>query len=466
MAKKSEQVLMDRIVGWAKRRGVIYPGSEIYGGFGNSYTYGPYGVEIKNNIKKAWWNLFVNNREDMVGIDGTILLHPKTWKASGHVDTFADPLIECKNCNARHRADHLAETKMDKNADGMSLQELGDFIAEQGIKCPNCGEIDFTEVRQFNQMFETQMAKTGEDSTAYLRPETAQAIFLEYKNVVDSMRVKVPFGIGQIGKAFMNEITPGNFIFRVLEFEQMEIEYFVHPNEWQKHFDLWIERMYDWCDLIGLDKNKIHELDVDADARAHYSDKTIDFEYEFPFGIKELYGCAYRSDFDLQNHQRDSGQKLIWRDSKTNEVYVPHVIEPTFGVDRTVMAVISEAYCEETLEDDSVRTVLKFNPLMAPVKVAVLPLMKKDGLPEISREILKKMQIFGNCEYDETGAIGKRYRRQDEVGTPVCITVDYETKEDESVTVRDRDSMKQERVKIAELLNYLSEKYFLGSCFI
>jgi len=453
-------VSMEQITALSKRKGFIYPGSEIYGGFANSYTYGPYGAQLKNNIKNLWWKTFIENRQDMVGIDGTILLHPKTWKASGHVDTFNDPLIDCKKCNARHRADHLAETKMDKNADGMSLEELNTFIANKKIKCPKCGAIDFTEARQFNLMFETQMAKTGEDSTAYLRPETAQAIFLEYKNVVDSMRVKVPFGIGQIGKAFRNEITPGNFIFRVLEFEQMEIEYFVHPDEWEKHFDIWIKLMYDWCELIGLDKEKIHELDVEEDARAHYSDKTIDFEYEFPFGIKELYGCAYRSDFDLQNHQRDSGKKLIWRDPQTNEVYVPHVIEPTFGVDRTILAIMSEAYCEEDLGEGKSRTVLKFKPEIAPVKVAILPLMKKDGLPEICQDILKEVQTFGNCEYDDGGAIGKRYRRQDEIGTPVCVTVDYETKEDDSVTVRDRDTMEQKRIKISDLKNYLLENYF------
>lgn len=451
---------IDQIVSLSKRRGFIYPTSEIYGGFANAYTYGPYGTQLKKNIKNLWWDQFVEKRADMVGIDGPILLHPKTWKASGHVDTFNDPMVDCKNCKARHRADHLVESKLDGSADGWALEKLSQYIAEQGIKCPKCGMKDFTDARQFNLMFQTQMAKTGEDSMAYLRPETAQAIFTEFKNVTDTMRVKIPFGIGQIGKAFRNEITPGNFIFRVLEFEQMEIEYFVHPDEWEVHFQAWVEAMYEWCELIGLDKAKIHELDVKGDALAHYSKKTIDFEYEFPFGVKELYGCAYRTDFDLTNHERESGKKLRWRDPQTNEEYIPHVIEPTFGVDRTVLAILSEAYAEEILEDGSSRTVLKLKPAMAPVKVAVLPLMKKDGLPEKAAEVLALVQRFGNCEYDESGNVGKRYRRQDEIGTPVCVTVDYESLEDECVTVRDRDTMQQERLKIAELKAYLADKYF------
>ena len=451
---------IEQIVSLSKRRGFIYPTSEIYGGFANAYTYGPYGTQLKKNIKNLWWDMFVEKRADMVGIDGPILLHPKTWKASGHVDTFNDPMVDCKNCNARHRADHLVETKLDGSADGWALDKITEFIKDKKIKCPKCGMKDFTEARQFNLMFQTQMAKTGDDSNAYLRPETAQAIFTEFKNIIDTMRVKVPFGIGQIGKAFRNEITPGNFIFRVLEFEQMEIEYFVHPDEWKQHFEAWIKAMYHWCEVIGLDKAKLHELDVAGDALAHYSKKTIDFEYEFPFGTKELYGCAYRTDFDLTNHERESGKKLQWRDPQTNEQYTPHVIEPTFGVDRTVMALLSEAYCEETLDDDSSRTVMKFKPVMAPVKVAVLPLMKKDGLPEKAREILQLVQTFGNCEYDESGNVGKRYRRQDEIGTPACVTIDYETLEDLAVTVRDRDTMAQERIKIVDLHDYLTKKYF------
>lgn len=451
---------MEQITALCKRKGFIYPGSEIYGGFANSYTYGPYGVQLKNNLKQLWWRMFIEQRSDMVGIDGSILLHPKTWQASGHVETFNDPMVDCRNCRARHRADHLVEIKLQGSADGMNLEALSSFIKEQGIQCPKCGVKDFTPARQFNLMFETQMAKTGEDSTAYLRPETAQAIFLEFKNVVDTTRVKIPFGIGQIGKAFRNEITPGNFIFRVLEFEQMEIEYFVHESEWETHFSKWIAAMYVWCEAIGLEKSKIHELDVAGDALAHYSKKTIDFEYEFPFGVKELYGCAYRTDFDLKNHEQASGKKLRWRDTQTNEEYIPHVIEPTFGVDRSVLAILSTAYDEELLEGGEVRTVLHLKPVIAPVKVAVLPLTKKDGLPELAGTVLGLVQVFGNCEYDEGGNIGKRYRRQDEIGTPVCVTIDYESLADESVTVRDRDSMEQERVKFLDLKNYLAGKYF------
>ena len=457
---------IDQIIALSKRRGFIYPSSEIYGGFANAYTYGPYGSLLKKNIKDLWWAMFVEQRTDMVGIDGPILLHPKTWQASGHVETFNDPMVDCRHCNARHRADHLVETKLNDSADGWSLEKLGEFIVKEGIKCPKCGEKNFTDARQFNLMFQTQMAKTGEDSMAYLRPETAQAIFTEFKNITDTMRVKIPFGVGQIGKAFRNEITPGNFIFRVLEFEQMEIEYFIHPDEWETHFEAWVQAIYQWCELIGLERSKIHELEVTGEALAHYSKKTIDLEYEFPFGVKELYGCAYRTDFDLQNHERASGRKLKWRDPQTNQEYTPHVIEPTFGVDRTILALLSEAYTEEALEGDSTRTVLQFKPAIAPVKVAVLPLMKKDGLPEKAQTVLRLVQKFGNCEYDQSGNVGKRYRRQDEIGTPVCVTIDYESLDDECVTVRDRDTMLQERIKIEELVMHLENKYFRQCLFL
>ncbi len=455
-------ISIDQIVSLSKRRGFVYPGSEIYGGFGNSYTYGPLGIELKNNIKNIWWKTFVHNRADMVGIDGDIILHPKTWHASGHVGGFTDPLVECEETRQRFRADHLIEDQLGEDVDGWTVEKINKFLVGKELLSPATKKPTLSEVKTFNLMFSTQMAKTseGEDSKAYLRPETAQAIFLEFKNVVDTNRVKIPFGIAQIGKAFRNEITPGNFIFRRLEFEQMEIEYFVHPSEWEQLFDNWIADMHQWCELIGLDNAKIHELDVPEESRAHYSTKTIDFEYDFPFGCKELYGCAYRADFDLGNHQRESGKKLEYRDPQTNEVYLPHVIEPTFGVDRTILAVLCEAYNEETLEDGSTRTVLKFKPNIAPIKVAILPLMKKDGLPEKAKAIQEKLQIFGNVEYDEGGAIGKRYRRQDEAGTPVCITVDYDSLEDETVTVRDRDTMEQERIKITDLFSYLGEKYF------
>lgn len=477
---------IDDIIRLSKTRGFVYPGSEIYGGFANSYTYGPLGSELKNNIKQLWWKNFVQDRQDMVGIDGTILLHPKTWHASGHVAGFNDQMVDCKNCKARLRADHLVEDALDMDCEGMPDDEVTKIITDNKLKCPKCGEQNFTDVRKFNLMFETQMAKTGEESTAYLRPETAQAIFLEFKNVTDTARVKVPFGIAQIGKAFRNEITPGNYIFRVLEFEQMEIEYFIAPPKgfkenreayldkskgiaaWAQEdqdyflglFASWQKDMKNWCDLIGLDPAKCHDKEHAPDKLSHYSLKTIDIEFDFPFGRKELYGCAYRTDFDLSQHQQHSGKKLTYRDPQTNEEYIPHVIEPTFGVDRSILAVLCSAYHTEKLEGDEERIVLKFKPNIAPIKVAILPLMKKDGLPDIANDVWQELKSLGNCEIDVAGSIGKRYRRQDEVGTPVCITIDYETKDDQTVTIRDRDTMNQERVKIKDLLSLLKERYF------
>ena len=455
----ADQKLMEKIVSLCKRRGIIFPSSEIYGGFANSYTYGPLGSEIKKNIKDLWWQRFVRNREDMVGIDGPILLHPKTWKASGHIENFNDPLIDCKKCNGRFRADHLVGEALKIDCEGQSDEEISKIITENEIQCPKCGMKDFTPVRKFNQMFSTEMAKIGEDSTAYLRPETAQAIFLEYKNVVDSTRVKLPFGIGQIGKAFRNEITPGNFIFRVIEFEQMEIEYFIHEKDWKELFDKWFDEMKKWCADIGLPAENCHEYEHAQEKLSHYSKRTVDIEFDFPFGKKELYGLAYRTDFDLSQHEKFSGQKLRWRD-EGGESFIPHVLEPTFGVDRSVLASICAAYTEEKLEDGSERVVLKMKPIVAPVKVAVFPLMKKDGMPEKAREIIQQLRSFGTVQYDDGDAIGKRYRRHDEIGTPVCVTVDYDTLEDDTVTIRDRDTMKQERVNISELKGVLTEKYF------
>lgn len=396
----------------------------------------------------------------MTGIDGDIILHPKTWEASGHVAGFNDQQVDCKDCKTRHRADHLVEDALHMDCEGLPDEEVTKLIKDNHLKCPKCGSENLTDVRKFNLMFQTEMAKTGENSTAYLRPETAQAIFLEFKNVLDSMRVKFPFGIGQIGKAFRNEITPGNFIFRRLEFEQMEIEYFIREEDWEELFVMWQREMKDWCREIGLDLDKCHDLEHAPEKLSHYSKRTVDIEYDFPFGKKELYGLAYRTNFDLSQHEKFSGKTLKYRDPVTNETFIPHVLEPTFGVDRTILAVICNAYKEETLEDGSERVVLGFKPKMAPVKVAVLPLVKKGGLPEKAQEILKKVQIFGNCEFDISGTIGKRYRRQDEIGTPVCVTIDYETLEDESVTIRDRDTMEQKRVKITDLVNELNERYF------
>jgi glycyl-tRNA synthetase len=460
---------MEKIVAFAKRRGFAYPGSAIYGGFANSYTYGPYGVELKKNIKDLWWKTFVQDRQDVVGIDGDIIIHPKAWKASGHLENFNDQMVDCKNCRARLRADHIVEEQAKIECEGLSDKEVTKLIADNDIKCPKCGKKEFTDVRKFNMMFSTQMAKTHsassgqaaeDDGMAYLRPETAQAIFLEFKNVVDTMRVKLPFGIGQTGKAFRNEITPGNFIFRRLEFEQMEIEYFIEEKDWEKIFAEWQKDMKDWCTMIGLDPAKLHDYEHPAEKLSHYSKRTIDIEYDFPFGRKELYGLAYRTDFDLGQHEEHSKQKLRIHDEASGEKILPHVIEPTWGLDRSVLAVMCDGYTEEKLEDGSERTVFKVVPKLAPVKIAVLPLMKKDGMGEKAKEIFETLKIFGNCEYDESGAIGKRYRRQDEIGTPVCVTVDYDTLEDGTVTVRDRDTMAQERVKIEELLTTLGKKYF------
>lgn len=444
----------------------MFPGSEIYGGFGNSYTYGPLGSELKKNIKDLWWKTFIQKREDMTGIDGDIILHPKTWEASGHIGGFNDQMVDCKNCKARLRADHLVEEAIQTDCEGMPDTEVSKLITDNDIKCPKCGMKDFTDVRQFNLMFSTEMDKTGgENSTAYLRPETAQAIFLEFKNVMDSTRHKLPFGIGQIGKAFRNEITPGNFIFRRLEFEQMEIEYFIRPENWEEVFEQWFAEMNIWSTEIGLDPANFHAYEHAEEKLSHYSKRTIDIEYDFPFGRKELYGLSYRGNFDLGKHEEFSGKNLHIHDEATGTKILPHVIEPTFGLDRTILAVLCEGFTEETLEDGSIRNVLKLVPKLAPVKIAIFPLMKKDGLPEKSREIMEALDIFGNIEYDQSGAIGKRYRRHDEIGTPVCITVDYDTLDAESsdvgsVTIRDRDTMKQERIKIADLVGVLADRYF------
>lgn len=425
---------MEKIVSLCKRRGFVFPGSEIYGGLANSWDYGPLGVELKNNIKQLWWKRFVQQRDDMVGIDAALIMNPKVWEASGHLKEFNDPLVECKNCHERFRAD-----KIDINA-----------------PCPNCGKKAFTEVKQFNMMFRTNLGPVDDEkSVVYFRPETAQAMFVQFKNVLDTTRKQLPFGIAQIGKAFRNEITPGNFIFRTREFEQMEIEYFFDPKEdWDKYFDFWHKEMKEWMKEIGLDINHIHDLEVPDGERAHYSKRTIDFEYDFPFGKDELYGLAYRADFDLKNHMEKSGQDLRYADPQTNEKYLPHVIEPTWGVDRSVLAVLCEAYREE---DE--RVYLKLPPKLAPYKVAVFPLLKnKPELVAKAKEIYDDLRKSFNVAWDERGNVGKRYYSQDEIGTPFCITVDFGTLEKGDVTVRDRDSKQQVRVKIEELQNYLQSK--------
>lgn len=448
---------LKNIVALAKRRGFIYPGSEIYGGFANTYSYGPYGVELKRIVKDAWWKRFVNQRDDMVGIDGPILLHPKAWHASGHVEGFNDALVDCKECKARLRADHLLEKALERDVEGLSMQDLSRLLVDHKVACPKCGASNWTEVRTFNLMFSTQMSKTDAngDNIAYLRPETAQAIFLDYKNIIDTMRVHVPFGVAQIGKAFRNEITPGNFIFRVIEFEQMEIEYFIKEEEWQNVFNKWLAEMGAWCEDIGL-KGFVH-YEHPKEKLSHYSKRTVDFMFDFPFGRSELYGLAYRTNFDLSRHSQFSGQKMEYTDSKTGERFIPHVVEPTFGVDRTILALLCSAYAEETLSDGETRTVLRFKPSMAPVKVAIFPLMKKEPLQEKARALYKDLFKHFTCEYDEGGAIGKRYRRQDEIGTPCCITIDFDTLENDTVTLRHRDSMEQERLPIAAVKGRLFE---------
>jgi glycyl-tRNA synthetase len=484
MTKQS--VTMQDVQSLCKRRGFIFQGSDIYGGFKNTYSYGPYGSQMKKNIKDLWWKTFVESRSDIVGIDGDIFMHPRAWEASGHVGGFNDQLIDCKDCSTRIRADHLVEDILSIDSEGMKDEEITKIIKDNKLKCPTCNSLNLTDVRKFNLMFKAPISKTTGDDFVYLRPETAQAIFLEFKNIIDSSRVRVPFGIAQIGKAFRNEITPGNYIFRQLEFEQMEIEYFFMPpknwelrkselmsknhlNQWDKEdrehiekiFDTWQKSMIDWCNKVGLDNEKCHVVEHKPEKLSHYSKRTFDIEFDFPFGQKELYGCAYRTDFDLSQHEKFTGKTLRYRDPITNEVYIPHVLEPTFGLGRTFLAVLVSSYENQLLEDGTNRTVLHLVPEIAPVKIAIFPLMKKPELVEVSKEVLAKVSIFGNVEYDESGQIGKRYRRQDEIGTPVCITIDFDTKDDKKVTVRDRDSMKQERVLIDDLLDYLKTNYFV-----
>ena len=429
-------VTMEKLVSLAKRRGFIYPGSEIYGGLSGTWDYGPLGVELKNNIKQLWWRMFVQDREDMLGVDAAILMNPEVWKASGHVEGFQDPLVECKKCKRRFRADHV------------------------GDSCPECGGA-FGEVRQFNMMFQTQIGAT-EGSITYLRPETAGGIFVNFKNVIDSFHPKLPFGIGQIGKAFRNEIAPRDFIFRSREFEQLEIEYFVRPEGWQDAFEMWRESVHAFNEAVGIPRDAVHELEVGDGDRAHYSKRTIDFEFDFPFGRKELYGLAYRTDFDLKAHTTASNVDLTYLDDSTGERFLPHVIEPSFGVDRTVLAVLSSAFTEDELGGEP-RTYLKFSKSVAPVKAAVFPLLKnKPELVEKARGVYATLKkAIPQVMWDDNGNIGKRYRRQDEIGTPYCVTIDFDTLGEtpdlkDTVTLRDRDTGEQERVSIDELISRIA----------
>jgi glycyl-tRNA synthetase len=464
MKQSTRVATMDKVAALCKRRGFVYPGSDIYGGLANTWDYGPLGVELKNNIKQLWWRTFVHRRRDMVGLDAGILMHPRVWEASGHVGNFTDPLVDCKTCKSRFRADHLIEEKLGQHVDGKPPAELTAILAEANLPCPKCGNRTLTDARQFNMMFRTVIGPVSETGTeVYLRPETAQAIFVQYKNLLATSRVKLPFGVAQIGKAFRNEITPGNFIFRDIEFEQMEIEYFVRPDADEAVFENWLEAMWDWIRLIGLNSDHVHVREHSADELSHYSSRTVDFEYIFPepMGWKELYGLANRTDFDLSRHQEYSGEDLRYFEQETGERFIPHVIEPTFGVDRTILVVLLDAYDEEETVDvngkPEIRTVLRLAPALAPYKAAVLPLMKKPELTGIARELFQEIQEQTNfvVDYDETANIGKRYRRQDEIGTPYCFTVDYETIDDRSVTVRHRDSMQQERIAISGVRSYL-----------
>jgi len=451
---------MEKIVALCKNRGFVFPGSDIYGGLANSWDYGPLGVEFKNNVKKAWWKKFVQESPYNVGLDSAILMNREVWVASGHVGGFSDPLMDCKECKARFRADKLVEDHMTENgaevasADGWTNDQLKEYIESNNIVCPKCGKMNYTDIRKFNLMFKTFQGVTDDaKSEIYLRPETAQGIFVNFKAVQRTSRKKVPFGIAQIGKSFRNEITPGNFTFRTREFEQMELEFFCKPGtdlEWHKYW-----KDYCWNFLLNLNvkPENLRMRDHGEEELSFYSNATSDIEYLFPFGWGELWGIADRTDYDLSKHQEHSGQDLSYLDQTTNEKYIPYVIEPSLGADRVALAFLIEAYDEEELEGGDVRTVMHLHPALAPFKAAILPLSKK--LSEKSLDLYAELSKKFNLDFDETGSIGKRYRRQDEIGTPFCITIDFDTLEDESVTIRNRDTMEQERIKISEIENYI-----------
>ena len=469
---KNTEKTMDKIVALCKGRGFIFPGSEIYGGLANTWDYGPLGVELKNNIKKAWWKKFVQENKYNVGLDAAILMNPQTWVASGHLAGFSDPLMDCKECKERFRADKIiedwcAETgfELSKPIDAFTHAEMKEFVEEHNIPCPTCGKHNFTDIRQFNLMFKTFQGVTEDaKNTVYLRPETAQGIFTNFVNVQRTTRKKMPFGIAQIGKSFRNEITPGNFIFRVREFEQMELEFFCKPGTDLEWFAYWREFCHNWLLSIGLKDENIRLRDHDPEELCFYSKATTDFEFLFPFGWGELWGVADRTDYDLTQHQNESKKDLTYFDPETNERYIPYVVEPSLGVERTVLSVLCDAYDEEVIDEakNDVRTVMHFHPALAPFKAAVLPLSKK--LSDKAGEVYDELSKYFSVDYDEAGSIGKRYRRQDEVGTPLCITIDFETVGDAEkagdgcVTVRDRDTMEQVRIPISELKSYIEKK--------
>jgi glycyl-tRNA synthetase len=462
MPKTQENPVMDKIISLCKRRGFIFPGSEIYGGLANSWDYGPLGVELKNNIKRLWWKTFVQERDDVVGLDAALIMNPRVWEASGHVANFNDPLVEDKKTNERFRLDHLLEEK-GISVSRMSFDVMVAKVKELNLKSPKGNEL--TPPRQFNMMFQTHLGPVADnENTVYLRPETAQGMFVDFKTIQEASRQRIPFGIAQIGHAFRNEITPGNFIFRTREFEQMEIEFFVHPSDWEKWFEYWLDQQKNWLRMIGVKDEDLYFHEIPAEERAHYSKRSVDTEYKYPFGLKELYGLAYRTDYDLKAHSATAKQDLTYRDPVTNELYTPHCIEPTWGVNRTLLVVLCSAFEEldaRSGEEEAVHekeVVLRLPRKLAPIKIAVLPLSKKEPLSQIGHELTMSLKKIYSCQYDETGSIGKRYRRQDEIGTPFCITVDFDTVDDKKVTIRDRDTMAQERVEIDRLMEWFADK--------
>ncbi len=448
---------MDKIVALCKGRGFVYPGSEIYGGLANTWDYGPLGVELKNNVKKAWLKKFVQESKYNVGLDSALLMNPQVWVASGHVGGFSDPLMDCKDCKTRHRADQLIEDQTGVAPNGWSDQQMMDFIREKGVKCPNCGGTNFTDIRKFNLMFKTFQGVTEDaKNEIYLRPETAQGIFVNFANIQRTTRKKLPFGVAQVGKSFRNEITPGNFTFRTREFEQMELEFFCKPGTDLEWFHYWKDFCKNWLLSLGIKEENIRLRDHEKEELSHYSNATTDIEFVFPFGWGELWGIADRTDFDLTQHINHSGKALDYFDQETNERYVPYVIEPSLGADRVTLAFLCEAYDEETVGDNDTRVVLHLHPALAPFKACVLPLSKK--LSEQADKLRETLSKHFMVDYDDAGSIGKRYRRQDEIGTPFCITYDFDSMEDGCVTVRDRDTMEQERVAADKLVEYLREK--------
>lgn len=456
---ENKNYTMEELVAAAKSAGFVYQGSEIYGGLANSWDYGPLGSQLKTNLKNLWWKEFISKKTNNVGLDSSIIMNTNIWRSSGHIGGFSDPLIDCKECNTRHRADKLIEdhSNQDIVADGWTNEEMSNYLIDNNVVCPNCGKLDYTDIRQFDLMFKTNMGVVEDDSsTVYLRPETAQGIFVNFKNIQRTSRKKLPFGVGQIGKSFRNEITPGNFIFRTREFEQMELEFFCKPGTDMEWFGFWKDYCYNFLLRLGMKEEGLRMRDHSKEELSHYSKGTSDIEFKFPFGFGELWGIANRTDFDLKQHQENSNEELLYFDQSTNEKYLPYVIEPSVGLGRLFLAFLCNAYDEEIIDEKDTRVVLRLHPAIAPIKVAILPLSKKlsDKAVEIYGELSKEF----NCDFDETGSIGKRYRRQDEIGTPFCITYDFESEEDGCVTVRFRDTMEQERIKIGNVKDFVKKQ--------